>query len=189
MDLKIFKLKKSQLTKKDTKKIYFFLINNIKNSVFSVFGHDYFLELLKFNYKDTFYIKKSGQIVGYISYIDKINEDKMKKKLIFFILKNILLNLPILIFNYKIFFKIHEPPENYIQLIHLIIKIKGKENKIKLKLHKKIENLHKKIVNKKYQGVYAIYENKNIIASKYYRKSNFKIYKKNIFFSFVKKKF
>ncbi len=189
MDLKIFKLKKSQLTKKDTKKIYFFLINNIKNSVFSVFGHDYFLELLKFNYKDTFYIKKSGQIVSYISYINKINEDKMKKKLIFFILKNILLNLPILIFNYKIFFKIHEPPENYIQLIHLIIKIKGKENKIKLKLHKKIENLHKKIVNKKYQGVYAIYENKNIIAGKYYRKSNFKIYKKNIFFSFVKKKF
>ena len=47
MDLKIFKLKKSQLTKKDTKKIYIFLTNNIKNSVFSVFGHDYFLELLK----------------------------------------------------------------------------------------------------------------------------------------------
>ena len=189
MDLKIFKLKKNQLTKKGTKKIYFFLIDNIKNSVFSVFGHDYFLELLKFNYQDTFYIKKRGQIVSYISYIDKINENKMKKKLIFFILKNIVLNLPILIFNYKMFFKIHEPPENYIQLIHLIIKIKGKENKIKLKLHKKIENLHKKIVNKKYQGVYAIYENKNIIAGKYYRKSNFKIYKKNIFFSFVKKKF
>ena len=50
MDLKIFKLKKSQLTKKSTKSIYFFLINNIKNSVFSLFGHDYFLELLKFNY-------------------------------------------------------------------------------------------------------------------------------------------
>ena len=177
MNLKIFKVKKNQLTKKGTKKIYFFLINNIKNSVFSVFGHDYFLELLKFNYQDTFYIKKKGQIVSYISYIDKIKEDKMKKKLIF------------LIFNYKIFFKIHKPPENYIQLIHLIIKIKEKERKIKLKLHKKIENLHQKIVNKRYQGVYAIYENKNIIASKYYRKSNFKIFKKNIFFSFVKKKF
>lgn len=189
MNLKIFKVKKNQLTKKGTKKIYFFLINNIKNSVFSVFGHDYFLELLKFNYQDTFYIKKKGQIVSYISYIDKIKEDKMKKKLIFLIFKNILLNLPILIFNYKIFFKIHKPPENYIQLIHLIIKIKEKERKIKLKLHKKIENLHQKIVNKRYQGVYAIYENKNIIASKYYRKSNFKIFKKNIFFSFVKKKF
>ena len=127
--------------------------------------------------------------MSYISYIDKINEDKMKKKLIFLIFRNILSNLPILIFNYKIFFKIHEPPENYIQLIHLIIKIKGKENKIKLKLHKKIENLHKKIVKKKYQGVYAIYENKNVIASKYYRKSNFKVFRKNIFFSFVKKKF
>ena len=52
-----------------------------------------------------------------------------------------------------------------------------------------LENLHKKIANKKYQGIYAIYENKNVIASKYYRKSNFKIFKKNIFFSFVKKKF
>ncbi len=189
MDLKIFKLKKSQLTKKDTKKIYNFLTNNIKNSVFSVFGHDFFLELLKFNYQDTFIIKKRGQIVSYISYINKINEDKMKKKLIFFILKNILLNLPLLILNYKMFFKIHEPPENHIQLIHLVIKIKKKENKIKSKLHKEIENLHQKIVNKKYKGVYAIYENKNIIASKYYRKSNFKIFKKNIFFSFVKKKF
>ena len=189
MDLKIFKLKKNQLTKKGTKKIYFFLIDNIKNSVFSVFGHDYFLELLKFNYQDTFYIKKRGQIVSYISYIDKINEDKIKKKLLLFILKNIFLNLPILILNCKIFFKIHEPPDNYIQLIHLIIKIKEKKKKIKLKLHKKIENLHKQIVGKKYEGIYAIYENKNVIASKYYRKSNFKIFKKNIFFSFVKKKF
>ena len=189
MDLKIFKLKKNQLTKKGTKKIYFFLINNIKNSVFSVFGHDYFLELLKFNYQDTFYIKKKGQIVSYISYIDKINEDKMKKKLLFFILKNILFNLPILILNYKIFFKIHEPPDNYIQLIHLIIKIKEKKKKIKVKLHKKIEDLHIAIANRKYKGIYAIYENTNVIASKYYRKNNFKIFKKNIFFSFVKKKF
>ena len=90
MDLKILRLKKSQLTKKGTKNLYSFLIKNIKNSVFSVFGHDYFLELLKFNYKDTFYVKKKGQIVSYISYIDKINEDKMKKKLIFFVLKNLL---------------------------------------------------------------------------------------------------
>ena len=104
MDLKIYKLKKSQLTKKGTKNVYFFLVNNIKNSVFSIFGHDYFLELLKFNYQETFYIKKKGQIVSYISYINKINESKMKKKLFFFILKNILFNLPLLIFHYKIFF-------------------------------------------------------------------------------------
>jgi hypothetical protein len=189
MDLKIYKLKKSQLTKKGTKNVYFFLVNNIKNSVFSIFGHDYFLDLLKFNYQETFYIKKNGQIVSYISYINKINESKMKKKLFFFILKNILFNLPLLIFHYKIFFKIHRPPNNYIQLIHLIIKIKKTEKKIRLKLHKKIENLNQKVVNKGYQGIYAIYENKNVIASKYYKKNNFKIFKKNIFFSFVKKKF
>ena len=188
VDLKIYKLKKNQLTKKGTKNLYFFLVNNIKNSVFSIFGHDYFLELLKFNYQETFYIKKKGQIVSYISYINKINESKMKKKLFFFILKNFLFNLLLLIFHYKIFFKIHSPPNNYIQLIHLIIKIKKTEKKIRLKLHKKIENLNQKVVNKGYQGVYAIYENKNAIASKYYKKNNFKIFKKNIFFSFVKKK-
>jgi len=43
MNLKIHKIKKNKLTKKNTKNIYLFLTNNIKNSVFSIFGHDYFL--------------------------------------------------------------------------------------------------------------------------------------------------
>jgi hypothetical protein len=188
MNLKIHKIKKNKLTKKNTKNIYLFLTNNIKNSVFSIFGHDYFLELLKLNYQNTFYIKKNEQIVSYISYINKINENKLKKKLFFFILKNIFFNLPLLILNYQILFKIHTPPSKYIQLIHLVVKVNKTENKTKSFLHKKIEQLNKMVTYRKYKGVYAIYHNNNLIAARYYNKNNFKIFKKNLFYSFVKKK-
>jgi hypothetical protein len=103
-------------------------------------------------------------------------------------LKNIFLNLPLLILNYQIFFKHHMPPDNYIQLMHLVIKINKSEKKIKSFLNKKIEQLNQIVAYKKYNGIYAIYQNDNVIAAKYYSKNNFKIFKKNFFFSFVKKK-
>ena len=58
MTLKVYQLKRNQVTIKESKKVFNFLSNNIKNSIFAVFGHEYFLELLKINYQNCFYIKK-----------------------------------------------------------------------------------------------------------------------------------
>jgi hypothetical protein len=189
MNLKILRLKKSQITIKKTEKIFYFVTKNIKNSIFSVFGHVYFLELLKINYKNCFYIKKSNKIIGYVSYIDIKNESKMKKILIRFILKNFFKSIYLLILNFNFFFKMHTYPKKFIQLIHLVIKIEKKNNSIKKLLHKKINKLHKKILLPNYKGIYAMYENNNIIASKFYKKNNFKVFKSNFFYTFVKKEF
>ena len=86
------------------------------------------------------------------------------------------------------FFKMHTPPNDYIQLFHLIVKVNKTEKKIKSILHKKIEHLNQMVSYKKYKGVYAIYQNNNVIAARYYDKNNFKIFKKNFFYTFVKKK-
>ena len=187
MNLKLYKLGK-KLTKNKINNIYLFLNENIKGSVFTIFGLNYFLKLLQINYQYSFYITHKKKIVSYVAYINKKNEIIMKKKLFLIILKNFIIFFPILVINYKFFFKIHQPPQGYIQLIHLIIKLEKRNKKLKSHLHKKVEYLNKKVSYKKYKGIYAIYENKNIVASKYYKKNNYKIFKKNIFFTFVKKK-
>jgi len=189
MTFKIYRLKKNQITKAKSKKIFNFLTNNIKNTIFEIFGHEYFLELLKINHQNCFYIKKNNKIVSFISYIDKKNEIKMKKILINLLFKDLIKNLFLVVSNFKFFFKIHSYPKNFIQLLHLVIKFNNKNNNAKIQLHKKINKLHKKIMPSKCNGIYAMYENTNIIASKYYKKNNFKIFKKNFLYTFVKKKF
>jgi hypothetical protein len=78
-------------------------------------------------------------------------------------------------------------PKNYIQLLHFIINksIVPKINKIIR--DKKIYELHKKFIKKEHKGIYAAYSNENIAAKKYYKKNNYILYSKNLFFSFVKK--
>ena len=73
--------------------------------------------------------------------------------------------------------------------MHLIIKFDENKNKTdKKKLNKKIENLHMKMIKNKYNGIYALFENKNLVANKYYKKNNFQVFNKNFFYTFVKKK-
>ena len=187
MTLKVYQLKKNQVTIKESKKVFNFLSNNIKNSIFVVLGHEYFLELLKINYQNCFYIKKNNKIVSYISYINNEKEEKMKKILIKFLFKKFI-NIFLIIFNFKFFFKIHSPPANFIQLVHLVIKLNKSDNDLKIQLHARINRLHQQVIISKYRGIYAAYDNKNIIASKYYKKNNFKVFKNNFFYTFVKKK-
>ena len=135
----------------------------------------------------TFYIEYNNKIVSYISYVDTKNESKIKKILIKNISKNFFKNLILVLINFKFFFKLHDQPKKFIQLMHLIIKF-NKNKTDKKKLNKKIENLHKKIVKNKYEGIYALFENKNLVADKYYKKNNFLVFNKNFFYTFVKKK-
>ena len=98
-------------------------------------------------------------------------------------------NLLVLFLNFKFFFKLHNQPKKFIQLMHLIIKLNINYNQNnKRKLKKIIENLHKQIIKSKYIGIYALYENVNLVAAKYYDKNNFQIFDKNFFYTFVKKK-
>lgn len=190
MTLKIFKLKKNEINKKISREIYNFLIMNIKNSVFRIFGYNYFLEFLKINHKNVYLIKKNNKIVSYISYINQKNELRMKKLLILNLKRDFIKNFYLILFNIKFLFKIHSSPNNFIQLMHLIINLKGNENyTTKLLIHHKINNLHKKVVGSKYSGVYAMFENSNLIASKYYKKNFFRVFKNNFYYTFVKKDF
>ena len=188
---KSFKVKKIRfidIGKKKSKFIYNYLIKNIKNTTFEAFGYNFFLESLKINYKDSFYIEYKNKIVSYISYINIENEKKLQNILIKELIKNPLRSFFRVLFNFKFFFKIHKKPKRYIQLLHLIIKFDFKKNQNeKIKLNKEIDKLHKKITKSKYKGIYASFENKNLCATKYYKKNNYKIFYKNYFYSFVKK--
>lgn len=187
--LKIKKITKSKINKKNCFKLYKFLINNINDTTFKIFGYSFFLESLKINFKNSYYIEKNKKIISYISYIDEINEKKIKRILISHLIKNPFKYVYTLIKNIKFFFKLHSHPKNFIQLMHLIIKLETKGNSIvKKKLNRMIESLHKKKINQSYKGIYAMYGNENFIAAKYYKKNMYKIYNKNYFYTFVKKK-
>ena len=187
--INIKKIKKSNINKKDCLKLYNFLTNNINDTTFKVFGYNFFLESLKINYENSYYIEKNKKIISYISYINNTNEKKIKKILFSFLIKNPIKNIYILVKNIKFFFKLHSPPKNFIQLMHLIIRLDEKNNsKIKKKLNKMIDNLHIKKVGQKYKGIYAMYGNENFIAAKYYKKNMYQIYNQNFYYTFVKKK-
>ena len=56
--INIKKIKKSNINKKDCLKLYNFLTNNINDTTFKVFGYNFFLESLKINYENSYYIEK-----------------------------------------------------------------------------------------------------------------------------------
>ena len=185
---KIKKFSSIDIVKKKSEIVYNFLIKNIKNTTFEIFGYNFFLESLKINYKYSFYIEYKNKIVSYISYINIENENKIKNILIKKLIKNPFSNFFLILLNLKFFFKIHKKPKRYIQLLHLIIKFDLKKNQNeKVRLNKEIDKLHKKITKSKYKGIYASFENINLPATKYYKKNNYKIFSKNYFYSFVKK--
>ena len=109
---KIKKLSFKDIKSKKTKKIYDFLVGNIKNTTFQTFGYNFFLDSLKINFKKTFYIEYNNKIVSYISYVDTKNESKIKKILIKNISKNLFKNLLLVLINFKFFFKLHDQPKN-----------------------------------------------------------------------------
>tara|TARA_B100000900_G_scaffold354428_1_gene323125 strand:- start:2478 stop:3056 length:579 start_codon:yes stop_codon:yes gene_type:complete len=186
--LKIHRFNHQDLSHKNIKKIFKFLTQNIKNTTYQIFGYNFFFETFKLNYKNSFYITHNKKIISYISYVDIFNETKIKDILIKNIFKHPMKNFFLIFANIKFFFKIHKRPKKFIQLMHLIIKNNEKKNQnLKKRIHYEIEKLHRKVTNSKYSGIYASFENDNFAAAKYYKKNNFKVFKKNFFYSFVKK--
>jgi hypothetical protein len=184
--MKLVKFNNKNIKKKNVKKVFNFLTSNIKKSVFEVFGFDFFLDTIKINCNFSYYIKDNNKIISYIAYVNEDNEKLIKNLMFRYILKYPAKFFFILLKNIKFFFKFHSSPKKYIQLMHLIIRLKNKNKK--KRVNKIINKIHKQVVKLKYDGVYAMYDRNNFIADKYYKKNYFKVYDQNIFFCFVKKK-
>jgi len=184
--MKLIKCNPNKTTITDLKKIFNFLNSHIKNSIFGFFGFNFFIKIIKINYNFMYYIKENNKILTYISYVNNTNERLIKNEIIKYLLKSPIKNILGLVLNIKFFFKFHLPPKKYLQLMHLIINCKNPKKKSNI--NKIISKLHNQVINSKYVGIYAMHDRKNIAATNYYKKNKFKIYKKNFFFTFVKKK-
>ena len=165
--------------------LFYFISNNIDKSIFKLLDIKFFKYYLEINKENVFFIKKDGKILALISYVEKNISNKIKVK----ILKTLLIKpsvIFILIKNFFHFFKLVREPNNYLQLLHLIID-KNLENYIEKKTRDElIFKLHKQNIFEKYKGIHACYSKDNLIADLYYKKNDFKIYHKNHFFNFVK---
>ena len=178
-----------KIKNKKNKSIYNFLISKIDGTIFKYFGLEFFLDFLKINHGKNFYIESNKQIIAYISYISSSEEKNLKNLIIKFIVRKPFILL-IILQNIKFFFKFHNPPKNYLQLIHLVIDHNNIKNSlVKKKIKQKINNLNYKICKfYNFKGIYAMYDRKNKYAAGYYKKENYILYDKNFFFNFIKKK-
>ena len=167
------------------RKLYSFTTKYLPHTIFSILGYDFYKNIyLKNNFNNIFFYKYKKKILILVSYIDEKSEFKLKieiiKYLIFRPRKFILL-----LKNISYFFKLIKYPKNFIQLLHFIIN-KSPVIKINKKIRdKKINHLHKKFISDKYQGIFAIYNNENLAANKYYKKNKFIFFNRNLFYSCV----
>ena len=169
------------------KKIYNLIIEKMKLSVFTFLNFKEF-EKIYFNVnKEFIYIDIVNKKINcLLTYLPEKNEKILRDNLLSTLFKNPiqLLNF---FFNLSNLFKNIKPPIEYLQLFHIInVNLKKIKKKKKYSL---INNLHRKVIKGKYKGIYVIYRNTNFIAKKYYYNNNFKIYKKNLFYSLAVKKF
>ena len=170
------------------KKIYLLLITKIPNSIFNNLGYDFFKLYCNINYMNIFYYLINDNVVSLISYIEFKNQKILEKIIINFLFKNPF-KLFFFLFNLNFYFKSDKRPNNYVQLLHLILDKKLIKNKFqKKKRDQSVKLIHKKFVKKKYIGIYANFNKLNIPAKNYYKNNGFKEYYNNLFFSFVKKK-
>jgi hypothetical protein len=187
--MNFLEIKNNKKFKKNYRIFFDFINFNISDSIFKLFGFNFFLDFLKINQSKSFYIERNKRIIGYISYIDSFSEKKLKNLIIKFIIRKPFFLLLIVLRNLNFFFKFHKPPTNYLQLLHLIINLNDCENNfLRKKIHLKIDSLNKKVCKlNKFKGIYAMYHRKNNRAANYYKKNNYILYNKNFFFYFVKK--
>ena len=186
--MKFKKIKKKQKNfNKIRKEIFLFIVKNINKTIFDVLGYNFFKIYFDINFNNNYIVFNKSEIVGLVSYISPKKINLLKKKAIFFILKN-----PFLLFRIiprlYIFFKTKKNPHNYLQLLHLILNKSILKNTSKKDRDQKINYLHKKITINRYSGIFACYSRDNYAAEKYYKKNKYIIFDQNVFFKFVKKK-
>ena len=186
--MKFKKIKKKQKNFNPIrKKIFLFIIKNINKTIFHILGYNFFKIYFDINFNNNYIVFNKSKIVGLVSYISPKKINLLKKKAIFFILKN-----PFLLFriipSFYIFLQGKKSPRSYLQVLHLILKKNILKNTSKKNRDQKINYLHKKITINRYSGIFACYSRDNYVAEKYYKKNKYIIFDENFFFKFVKKK-
>lgn len=181
--------------KKLSKKIFEILIKKIPNSIFSKLNFNFLKKIIEKKIINLYIIKNQRKIFSLVTTVSYDNYNLLKKKIFIFLIKN-----PHIIFlNLKYFFSIFyrdsneinvKYKKNYLHLLHLVILRDNKFNKnIKLK-DKLMSFFYKKILKKNDAKLfYLCYERKNLKAHNYYKRNNFRIYKKNADVIFIEKKF
>ncbi len=168
------------------KRIFHFIIKNLDNSIFSLYSFNEFKKIY-FNNKKHIYIDfVNNDINCLLTYLNKENENQLKKNILKFFFRNPL-KLIIFIINPINLFKDIKPPKDYLQLFHFVnLNLKLIDRKTK---YESINCVHKKVINNEYKGIYVIYKNSNIYAKKFYQNNQFEKYKKNFFYTLAIKKF
>ena len=176
-------------------KIFSVIKKKIPASVFCVLEFEFFKDLINQKLINIFYLTKNNKIAAIITVIKHKNFINLKKKIIFYLLKN----PHKIFFHFKTLFNTFKRDgaennftisDDYLHLLHLVIK---KEMFYKNSLKEKdnlINFFFKKIVksfNAKY--FYLCYEKSNIKAHKFYKRNKFKIYETTSKAIFVKKRF
>lgn len=170
------------------KQVHNLIKKKLNVSIFTLFNFNVFkkIYLNKKNQKFIYLNLADKNINCLITYLPEENEKILKKFLLINLAKNPL-KLIIFLMNPMNLFKDIKPPKNYLQVLHLIncnlISITKK------KKYNHINNHHKKIIRGKYKGIFVVFKNSNVFAKSYYLKNNFKIYKKNIFYTLAIKNF
>ena len=193
----IVKRKNLLLVNKKTisKKIFEILIRKIPNSIFSKLNYNFLKKIIEKKIINLYVIKDQRKIFSLVTTVSYDNYNLLKKKIFIFLI----LNPHIIFLNFKYFFNINNRDsneinlkykKNYLHLLHLVILRNKKLNK-NLKLKDELMSFfYKKILKKNNAKLfYLCYERSNLKAHNYYKRNNFRIYKKNADVIFIEKKF
>ncbi len=178
-----------------SKKIFEILVKKIPNSIFSKLDYNFLKKIIEKKIISLYIVKNQRKIFSLITTVSYDNYNLLKKKIFIFLIKN-----PHIIFlNLKYFFNIFyrdsneinlKYKKNYLHLLHLVI-LRDKKFIKNVKLKDELMLFfYKKILKKNNAKLfYLCYERKNLKAHNYYKRNNFRIYKKNSDVIFIEKKF
>lgn len=177
------------------KKIFEILIKKIPNSIFSKLGYKFLKKVIEKKIIKLYVVMNQRKIFSLVTTVSYDNYNLLKKKILVYLIKK----PHIILFNLRYFFNTFNRDSNeinlkyknnYLHLLHLIILRDKKLNK-NIKLKDELMSFFYKIILKKNNAklFYLCYEKKNLSAHKYYKRNNFKIYKKNSEVIYIEKKF